>query len=251
MLKVQELSIVYGNRVIVQDISFQLNKNDWKMLVGPNGSGKSSVVGAISGKVNYDGLITYKGENINTMTSKEKARKIGILEQHQSPNYSFTVEEVVSLGRYPYRKSGLDPYTQEDKEKVQYALELTGLTALRNKSILNISGGELQRTFLAQLFAQDPNILILDEPVNHLDLQYQESIFGAIKNWVKVGDRSVLSIIHDLSIARYYGDSAILLYDKRALDQGSIQEVFTRENLKKAYNIDVSSLMEKRHNTWK
>lgn len=251
MLKVQELSIVYGNRVIVQDISFQLNQNNWKMLVGPNGSGKSSVVGAISGKVDYNGLITYKGENLKTMKAKEKARAIGILEQHQTPNYSFTVEEVVSLGRYPYKKSGLDPYTKEDLEKIQYALELTGLENLREKSILNISGGELQRTFLAQIFAQDPNILILDEPVNHLDLQYQETIFSSIKEWIKEGERTVLSIIHDLSIAKYYGDSAILLYDKRALEQGSIQEVFTKENLERAYNIDVWSLMEKRNSVWR
>lgn len=250
MLTIEKLKIAYDPITIVEDISFNLDKGEWKMLVGPNGAGKSTIVGAISGKIPYSGLIKLKGRDIRTIAPKDKAKAIGFLDQHQNPAYSYSVEEVVGLGRFCHRKGLFQGPCPEDLERISYALEICGLNKLRKASVLNISGGELQRTFLAQVLAQDPQILVLDEPANHLDLQYQESIFSILKDWLQDGQRSILSIVHDLSIAKAYGDSAVILANKKILAQGPINQAFTKDNLQEAYQIDVVGLMAARAKLW-
>lgn len=149
------------------------------MLVGPNGAGKSTLIEAIAGGVPYAGKITLAGRNIRAFRASELARRIGVLAQKNAVSYAYSVEEVVSLGRYAHASGFLASRDDDGGERVERALELTGLTELRRASVLTLSGGELQRTFLAQVFAQNPQILILDEPANHLDLIYQKHHFFA------------------------------------------------------------------------
>lgn len=250
MLRAKNLSISYGDKNIINDIDFYIEENKWTMLIGPNGCGKSTIVSSLAGSIPYQGSLTYKGKDLAKFKPKDKAKIIGILNQHNSPSYAYRVEDVIGLGRYPYKKSLLDGISEEDEAMVDYAIDVTGLGKLRSKSILAISGGELQRTFLAQVLAQDPSILILDEPVNHLDLKYQENIFKILKDWVKEDKRAILSVIHDLGVAKAYGDKAILIHDKKVLAQGHIDQVMTRDNLKTTYGIDVVSLMRSRSKLW-
>lgn len=250
MLRIENLTVEFIELTIVKDIDFSLKSRQWTMLIGPNGAGKSTIISAISGKFPYKGKIYINDTDIKNIKSKEKAKYLGILEQHNYPSYNYTIEEVVSLGRYPYRDSVFDKESEQDKEYIDYALSITGLESMRKKSILEISGGELQRTFLAQLFAQDPKVLILDEPGNHLDLKYQESIYNILAEWVKKENRAILSVVHDLSVAKYYGDSAILLANKKILAQGDIDKVMSEENLETAYGINVYEIMRRRNNTW-
>ena len=127
---------------------------------------------------------------------------------------------------------------------------MTGVAPLVNQSVLTLSGGELQRTFLAQLFAQNPQILILDEPTNHLDLIYQKQVFELIQNWLRQGNRAVISVVHDLSLARAYGTHAMLLNQSLPVAYGTIEEVFSSEKLNQAYRMDVRAWMQEMLGQW-
>ena len=130
------------------------------------------------------------------------------------------------------------------------ALEMTGLTELRHASMLTLSGGETQRVFLAQVFAQDPQVLILDEPANHLDLKYQKHIFSLIQEWLKEPGRAVLSVVHDLSLARRYGSHAILMDHGKSVSRGPIDEVMTSGNLEQVYGMNVYAWMQEMLGQW-
>ena len=127
---------------------------------------------------------------------------------------------------------------------------MTGLTELRQVSMLTLSGGETQRVFLAQVFAQDPQVLILDEPANHLDLKYQQHIFSLIREWLKEPGRAVLSVVHDLSLARRYGSRAILMDHGKSVSQGPIREVMTPDHLQQVYGMDVYAWMREMLTQW-
>ena len=259
LLDVNHLSVHYGDHTIVNDVSFSLDSGQWLMLIGPNGAGKSTIVNAISQGAPYTGEIRYLDQNIKKFKPHILARNIGILAQHHSVGYSFTVEEVVRLGRYSHARSiipGIAPGIFSDKsdmdeKSVEEAMEMTGITALANQSVLTLSGGELQRTFLAQLFAQNPRILILDEPTNHLDLVYQKQTFALIRQWLSGSERAVISVVHDLSLARAYGSHALLLDKGTAMACGSVSQVFSSENLNQAYGMNVQSWMLEMLGQWK
>ena len=250
MLDIGHVTVRYGNFTAVKDVSFTLGEGMWLMLVGPNGAGKSTLIEAVSGGVSYDGKILYKGKDLRSLKPAQRAREIGVLAQHNLPGYAFTVEEVVRLGCYSRSSgffSGPDP---GQEERVENALELTGMTALRRADMLTLSGGEMQRVFLAQVFAQDPQLLILDEPANHLDLKYQQHIFSLIQEWLKEPGRAVLSVVHDLSIARRYGSHAILMDHGRSISQGLIRDVMTSGNLQQVYGMNVYGWMQEMLSQW-
>ena len=211
MLEARDLTVRYGERAVVDGVSFTLEEGRWLMLIGPNGAGKSTIVNAVAQSAPYTGEVFFRGENVRRYRPTELARNIGILSQNHSVGYSFTVEEVVRLGRYSYAPGIFSRHSDADEESVERALELTGLTPLMEQSVLTLSGGELQRTFLAQLLAQNPKLLILDEPTNHLDLVYQKQVFALISEWLREPGRAVISVVHDLSLARAYGTDALLL----------------------------------------
>lgn len=249
MLTVSNLTVKYGDTIIVDDVSFEAKEGEWLVLVGPNGAGKSTIVNAVSGGADYTGTVFFEQTDLKKCKAFERALNIGVLSQNHNVGYSFTVEEVVRLGRYAYSKGRLSS-NAGDTDAVKEALELTGLTELADHSVLTLSGGELQRTFLAQLFAQNPKILILDEPTNHLDLIYQKQILEIVRDWVKVPGRSVISVIHDLSLAKKFGTQALLLGKGRVKSYGSVDEVLTKENLAEVYGMDVFGWMHEMHSAW-
>ena len=250
MLQGEHITVRYGSFTVVEDLSFRLEEGQWLMLAGPNGAGKSTLIETIAQGVPYTGVIRWKDEDIRTLKPSELARKIGVLAQKNNVGYAYTVEEVVGLGRYAY-KSGLFSGRDDDgKAEVEKALEITGLTDLRHASMLTLSGGEMQRVFLAQVFAQNPQVLILDEPANHLDLKYQQHIFSLIREWLKEPGRAVLSVVHDLSLARRYGTHAVLLDHGKTVSQGLIADVMTPENLEQVYGMDVYAWMREMLSQW-
>lgn len=251
MLEIQNLTVAYGSKTIVDDVSFSVSEGDWLMLAGPNGAGKSTIVHAISQGTPYRGQILFDGKNLASFKPAERAQSLGILSQHHNVGYSFTVEEVVRLGRYAYARSMFSARPEEEEQAVQEALALTGMQKLAQQSILTLSGGELQRTFLAQLFAQNPKLLILDEPTNHLDLVYQKQVFGLLQKWLQTPGRAVVSVVHDLNLAKAYGSHALLLSNGKKAAFGTADEVFNRENLQKVYQLDVYAFMNQMLSQWK
>lgn len=243
LLEVKDLIVRYGEKAIVDGVRFSLGEGDWLMIVGPNGAGKSTIVNAVSQGAPYSGEISLLGKDIRRYRPHELAKRLGVLAQTHAMGYGFTVGSVVRLGRYAYAPGLFSGVHAEDEAAVLRALELTGLERIVDQNVLTLSGGELQRTFLAQLFAQNPRVLLLDEPTNHLDLVYQKQVFGLIREWLKTPGRAVASVVHDLSLARAYGSHALLLDGGKTQAYGDISDVFSPEHLDRAYDMDVSAWM--------
>lgn len=250
LLDVSNLTVKYGRHVACSNVSFSVCEGDWLMLAGPNGAGKTTVANAVSQAVPHKGSVLFNGEPVNELRPAERAKCIGVLSQNYSAAYSFTVEEIVRLGRYPHSRGAFHSLSGEDMLKIEEAVKKTGLEGLLGRPITELSGGELQRTFLAQVFAQDPKLLILDEPANHLDLQYQKQIFEQVGEWLHNPGRAVISIVHDLSIAKAFGTKALLMDSGKTVSQGPIGEVLTSEKLDFVYSIDVNTWMKNLLSQW-
>ena len=251
MLKAEHLTVRYGEKTVLKDLSMQVREGEWWTIVGPNGAGKSTLAGALGKTISCEGTVTLKGKDIRQIPQQEYARTVGVLSQNHSAVYGFTVEEVVSLGRYARHTGFLRKGDPDGAAKIDGALKLTGLADMRKRNMLTLSGGETQRVFLAQVLCQDPEILILDEPANHLDLPFQQELFSMIGEWLKEPGRAVITVMHDLSLARKYGSHALLLNKGQCAGQGKASEVLTPEALKSVYDMDVYGWMRTLLETWK
>ena len=250
MLEVRDVTVRYGKTAVLDSFSVTVNEGEWLMMAGPNGAGKSTALSAIACSIPCSGELLLDGRDLKTMRSTERARAIGVLTQNHYVGYSFSVEEVVRLGRYSHATGLFSGKNSRDDEMIEYALSVTGMEKQRDQSVLTLSGGELQRTFLAQVFAQEPRLLLLDEPTNHLDLIYQKQIFALIREWLKGPGRAVISVVHDLSMAKAYGTSAVLLDRGRTTASGPVEEVFTPGNLDPVYGMDVEGWMRELLSVW-
>jgi iron complex transport system ATP-binding protein len=250
MLTISNVSVSLDNKKIVDNVSFELKENDLATIIGPNGAGKTTLIKAIMGVLPYEGNILLEGKPLSALKPRQLARRIGVLTQKHQPQFEHTVYDVVSMGRYAYVEGFLGRLGQKDREKIEEALYLTGTENLKHQSVLTLSGGELQRVFLAQLFAQDPQILILDEPTNHLDLKYQIALFDMIKEWSMKKGRAVLAVVHDLNMVYTYASKALLMDGGRTHAQGAVKEVLSRENLKSVYKVDVAEWMQNLLHHW-
>lgn len=152
------------------------------MLLGPNGAGKSTLIYALAKSAFYDGKISLIDTPIENYNNVEYAKNVGFLSQKNLVAYDFSVYEVVAMGRYCHHEGLFKNLDETDNKKIDEAIKATGLDNLRDRSVQELSGGEVQRTFLAQVLAQDPRVLVLDEPTNNLDLVYQQQIFDLIQN---------------------------------------------------------------------
>lgn len=250
MIQINNLSITIQDKDILKAIDFRVEQGQWLMIVGPNGSGKSSLVKAIGGIYPYSGNIELMNQAIRSYSSKQRAQKLAILSQHGPMSEGFTVREVVELGRYAYNHSFIPKLTREDDEAVENALVLTGMTQLSQTKLHYLSGGEIQRTFLAQVFAQDPNVLILDEPSNHLDLVYEKIIFETVEKWLQEPNRCVISIVHDISLALKYGSHGLLLNQGQLVSFGDIDQCFSNQNLSQVYQTNVADYFLNKYLLW-
>lgn len=250
MLKAYNISVEIDKKKILTDVSFELKKNDFLMVIGPNGSGKTTLVKAIMNSINHTGDAILMSKSIKKYGNLELAQNIGVLTQNHAIQFSYKVHEVVKLGRYAHQKGLFNQFTKEDEEAVNKAMEVTGVIDIKEQDITTLSGGEVQRVFLAQLFAQDAKVLILDEPTNHLDLQYQLGIFDIISKWVKIGDRAVISIVHDLNMVYTYGTRALMLSDGKVYAYGDVESVLNKANLKAVYKVDVADWMKSLLSHW-
>ncbi len=244
-IKAEKLRVCYteGNPVL-SNVNMEAVQGQWLMLLGPNGAGKSTLIKALSRTIAYEGTIKINDRDIKTIPPRKLARVVGVLQQSNPVNYAFTVEEIVRLGRYAHSNGIFSKPLAEDEDMVNQALEWTGLNDLRSRSILSLSGGEKQRAFLAQVFAQNPSILLLDEPSSSLDLKHQQRLFELVQKWLSMPDRCVISAVHDLSLAKKYGSHALLLSKGEAVAGGRIQDVFSDANLSRVYSMDVRGWMK-------
>ena len=250
MLQVDHLSVRLEEKTAVDNVSFTVNAGEWWTLAGPNGAGKTSLAEALTRGVKHSGKIRIDGKDTTAFSAAEFACKVGILSQMNSVMYGFTVREIVEMGRYAHREGFLHGRDPEGGEKVRQALELTGLSELRDRNMLTLSGGETQRVFLAQVLAQDPELLILDEPANHLDLPFQRQFFDLVRSWLESPGRAVITVMHDLNLARRYSTHSLLLDSGKCVAQGKVRKVLSPENLCRVYRMDVYAWMREMLSQW-
>ena len=236
MLEVQNLSVRFGSAVIVNDVSFSVQDGDWLMLIGPNGAGKSTIVNAVSRGVPYTGTVLFEGKDVQKTPAHLLARGMGVLAQHHTVGYAFSVEEVVRLGRYAYAPSIFSRRSDEDERSVAEAMELTGVAHIARQSVLTLSGGELQRVLLALALEPMPNILILDEPLSGVDVEGMSLLMDMLDEIRKKFDLSILMTTHDFTMLEQYCDQVVLLQGK-ILRRGTPLDVLNSEEFAQAFHM--------------
>lgn len=239
-LEVQNISLSYGRRQVVKDLTFCLKTGELVGLIGPNGCGKTSIIKTLSRILHPDsGQIFLDGKKLQRMSRSDLARQIGVVPQNPLLPDAFTVAELVLLGRNPHL-GWLCSESQSDLAIVRSAMERTGISHLAERRLGELSGGERQRVTIARVLAQEPRAILLDEPTANLDISHQIEVLDLIKSLCQEKKLAVLIAIHDLNLAAQYCDRLILLGEGRIYAEGSPQEVITAANIKNVYAADSS-----------
>ncbi|MFO8099012.1 MAG: ABC transporter ATP-binding protein [Salinibacter sp.] len=225
LLRVQEVGVRLGGDKILSGVDFDIRSGTWVGLVGPNGSGKTTLLRAIGTNISFDGRIELDGRSVTEWTAAERARRMAFVRQAASLSFDFTVKDLVLLGRAPHR-GWLQAYGASDRTRVQEALAQVDLEGFESRSVLSLSGGELQRVFLAQALVQEADLLLLDEPTTHLDVHYQFAFLEQVSELVGAG-RTVLAVFHDLELAAQCTDRLLVLQDGRLRADGPPAEILT------------------------
>lgn len=250
MLKVEHLSCGYGKTEVIHDLSFQVKAGERLCILGPNGCGKTTLLRALAGVILWQGHVEADGDALCELSSKQRAKKIALMSQFSRTAFDYTVYEAVMLGRYAHRREGLFlAETAADRDAVEEALRRVGVWELREQSMTKLSGGQLQRVFLARAFAQNPRIILLDEPANHLDLRCQALLLENLRDWTADGKRCVVGVFHDISLALAFADTALLLEEGRKLACGPVEELDEKQ-LDRLYGMDVRGYMKKMYGRW-
>lgn len=244
MLHLKNICAGYGNGDILHDITFDLPLGQNLCILGPNGCGKSTLLRTISGLLDSRGELTLDGKPVAAMRRPEIASHMAMMSQMSTVYFSFSVYETVMMGRYQKLRRGLfaSP-SREDKQCVEQYLRATGLEPLRERQISELSGGQLQRVFLARTLAQEPEIILLDEPTNHLDLKHQTELVSYLKNWSQEKGRTVIGVLHDINLSLMLSEQLLFLKNGSVAGMGPANMLLTREFLHEVYDMDVASYM--------
>lgn len=250
MLEIKNLSSGYDGVDIIKNINLSIKKCENLFIIGPNGCGKSTLLKTIANIIEYRGSIKIDDKEISSLDRKNLARKVGLMSQVSEIYFPYTVYETVSLGRYPYSKGIFDILSKEDKCIILENISKVGLMEFKDKMITELSGGQVQRVFLAKLFAQNPDIILLDEPTNHLDLKYQIELLEYVCHWAKSKNKIVIGVLHDLNLVHHFADSVVMLQNGEVISNGNPKNVLNGEKLKEVYDIDIKSFMVNVLNKW-
>jgi len=244
VLSIKDLFCGYNGVDVIKEVSLDINAGENIRIIGPNGSGKTTFLRAVAGLIPYKGSIKLDGKEIVQMKRKEIASKIAFMSQISTIYFSYTVFETVMLGRYLRMKGGVfsEP-SKKDKEFVLKCLDAVNLTELKDRQITSLSGGQLQRVFIARTFAQEPEIILLDEPTNHLDLKHQIELVEYLKEWSQKGRRVVIGVFHDINLAMQFSDKILLFSDGQVAAYGDYRTILDGDLLKSIYSIDIKNYM--------
>ena len=239
LLEIESLSVAYGARRVVQDVSLSVARGEVLALIGPNGAGKTTLMRAISGVLpSQSGAVRLAGRDLSHLSEKQRAALLAVVPQARNLPAGFTVWETALMGRTPYLGWLGQPH-HEDRELVEWALERTRLLPLAARPVDELSGGEQQRVLLARALAQHTPILLLDEPTSHLDLAHQSILLNLVRELAAERGLAVLMAVHDLNLAGLYAGRVALLVGGRLEAIGLPSEVLTSERLSAAYQAPV------------
>ena len=243
-LATENLDISYGNINIVEGLNLQIPKGKITTIIGPNGCGKSTTLKAMARILHpKKGTIYLDGEAISKQSTKEIAKKMAILPQAPDAPSGLDVSELVTFGRFPHH-SGFGKVTAEDRRIVDWSLTVTGMIQFKNRPIDALSGGQRQRVWIAMAFAQQTDLILLDEPTTYLDLAHQLEVLELLKELNKNQGRTVVMVLHDLNHAARFADYIVAMRDGKIVSEGEPEKVITSEILKKVFQIDAEIVQD-------
>ena len=235
-MKIIDLKKHYGDKAVVKEVSFEVPKGKVLSLIGPNGAGKSTVMGMISRLVAKDaGIIQFENEELSKWKSKELAKRLAILTQHNQVQMKLTVRELVAFGRFPYSGSRL---TEEDHQRVDQAISYMELDDFAERYIDELSGGQRQRAYIAMVIAQDTDYVLLDEPTNNLDIYHSTNLMKIARRLCDELGKTVILVLHEINYAAFYSDYICAFKDGKIAKFGSVDEVINKETLSQIYQVD-------------
>ncbi|PPS20661.1 ABC transporter ATP-binding protein [Brachyspira murdochii] len=251
MVKAENVSLYYKNNInkkeVLKNISFEVSQNESLCIIGPNGCGKSTLLKSLCRIIDFEGKIFINNKDIRKI---DAYKAIAIMRQMSSIYFGYTSYDTIMMGRYAnYKDKLLSIPSKEDKDFVIHYMEKLKLMHLKDKLITELSGGELQRVFLARTLVQNPSIILMDEPTNHLDLNSQIELIYNLKEWVKNGDRCIIAVLHDINAALNFADKLLVLKEGGSKYFGSTNN-FDVSLLNYIYDIDVFEYMHNSFLRW-
>ncbi|MFH1414568.1 MAG: ABC transporter ATP-binding protein [Elusimicrobiota bacterium] len=235
MLDIDKLTCGYGSKVVLRDISFNVNSGEIIGIVGPNGSGKTTMLRAITAIINpVSGTIRIDGKDTSKTSIREMARRVAVVSQGVEDSY-MTVEEFVLMGRIPYYGRLQFFETSRDEELAAKYMEMSGISKLKDHALKEISGGERQLAMIARALCQETKLILLDEPTAHLDISHQSAILDLIRELKKEHGITVVMVLHDLNLASEYCDRLVLINNGRVHSAGEPGEVLSYKNIEEVY----------------
>lgn len=235
MIQAIHVSKRYGPTTAVDDVTVTVKKNRITSLIGPNGAGKSTLLALMSRLAPMDqGDVLVEGRSVRSWDSMELARKVAILKQTNHLSLRLTVRDLVGFGRFPYSQGRL---TKADMEHVDQAIEYMNLGDLQHKFLDELSGGERQRAFIAMVVAQDTEYVLLDEPLNNLDMKHSVQIMKVLRRLVDELGKTVVLVLHDINFASSYSDDIVAMKHGRVVAHGSVEEIIRQDVLHDVYDM--------------
>jgi iron complex transport system ATP-binding protein len=237
MIEIKGLTKRFGKKPVVEDVTVTIEPGTITSFIGPNGAGKSTLLSMVSRLLEVDtGEVLLDNNNVNKWKSTEFARRVSILKQANHINVRLTVRELVEFGRYPYSRGRL---TTEDNKFVEQALEYMNMTEIQDKLLDELSGGQKQRAFIAMVIAQDTDYILLDEPLNNLDMKHSVQIMKILRKLVDELGKTVVIVLHDINFASVYSDRIVALKDGKLVKNGPTQEIINSDALRDIYDMDI------------
>lgn len=244
ILDVKDLHVGINKKEIVHGISFAIPEGKLSAIIGPNGCGKSTTLKALARIWGYTGSISFKGKDLRGFSQKEFARSLAILTQSPQAPTDLTVSDLVDMGRFPYR-SFLGRAKKEDAEYVEWALEQTNMLSMRHRLLSTLSGGERQRAWIAMALAQNPQVLLLDEPTTYLDICHQLEIMQLLERLNKELGLTVVMVLHDLNHTLQYTEHVIVMRQGALVTSGDPAAIITPQLLEEVYRVEAEEFRTK------
>lgn len=236
MIEIKNLSKSYGEKNVVNNVSFNIEKGKITSFIGANGAGKSTILSVISRLIPMDsGEVIINGTNLKEWDTKELSKILSILRQSNNINVKLTIRELVSFGRFPYCEGRLKP---KDEKMVDEAIEYMKLKDIENKYIDELSGGQKQRAFIAMIIAQDTEYIMLDEPLNNLDMKHSVEMMKLLRKMVDELGKTIILVIHDINFASCYSDNIVALKDAELVANDTAMNIIQKDVLKGIFDMD-------------
>lgn len=250
ILRASGLSTGYDGRDVVHDVSFDVAGGEIVCILGPNGCGKTTLLRAVAGLLPASGEIKLNQQPLRQLKRKDVASQVALLSQLTGVYFAFTVYDTVMLGRYAHQRGAFHAASQADRDSVSRCLHTLGLWELKDRMIDTLSGGQLQRVYLARTLAQDPSLILLDEPTNHLDLRHQVSLMETLRDWTRSTRHAVIGVLHDVNLALSFADRLLLMCDGRIVAAGPPADTLTPALLERVYGMDITAYMKHALSRW-